>query len=69
MCDGVCMQVDIEKAYVSAPIVSIDYGFGNVTDDEDIPDLETPIECEDKEELSEWKEGCSSEASLHREGH
>jgi hypothetical protein len=30
MCDNVCMQVDIEEAYVSAPIVSIDYGFGNV---------------------------------------
>ncbi len=30
MCDDICMQVDIKKAYVSAPIVSIDYGFGNV---------------------------------------
>jgi hypothetical protein len=47
------MQVDIEEAYVLAPIVSIDYGYGNVTDDEDILDLETPTECEDKEEVSE----------------
>ncbi len=42
ICDYVCMQVDIEEAYVSAPIVSIDYGFENVTDDEDIPEVETP---------------------------
>jgi hypothetical protein len=69
MCDYVCMQVDIEEAYVLAPIVSIDYGFKNVTDDKDIPKLETPTECEDKEEVSKWKAGCSSKASLHRKGH
>ncbi len=69
MCDYVCMQVDIEEAYILAPIVSIDYGLGNVTDDEDIPELETPTECEDEEEVSEWKAGCSSEASLHHKGH
>jgi hypothetical protein len=27
MCDYVCMQVDIEEAYILAPLVSIDYGF------------------------------------------
>ena len=26
MCDYICMQVDIEEAYILAPIVSIDYG-------------------------------------------
>jgi hypothetical protein len=69
MCDYICMQEDIEDAYVSAPIVSIDYGFRNVTDDEDIPELETPTECEDKEEVSDWKAGCSSAASLDHERH
>jgi hypothetical protein len=59
MCDDVildafasiCLQVDIQDAYISIPIVSIDYrfghGFGNVIDDEDLPDLETPTEYED----------------------
>jgi hypothetical protein len=83
MCDNVCMQVDIEEAYVSAPIASIDYGFENVcysslkfghlrggwNNEEDIVDLETPTECEDKEEVSKWKAGCSSKASLHHKGH
>jgi hypothetical protein len=69
MCDNVCMQVDIEEAYVLAPIVSIDYGFGDLTDDEHILDLETPTECENKEEVSKWKAGCSSKASLHCKGH
>ena len=46
---SICMQVDIQKAYVLAPIVSIDYGFRTVNDDEVILDLETPTECEDKE--------------------
>ncbi len=40
-----------------------------MTDDEDILELETPTECEDEEEVLEWKAGCSSKASLHREGH
>jgi hypothetical protein len=62
------MQVDIEEAYVSALIVSIDYGLVNVTDDEDIPELETPTECEDKEEVSNRKAGSSSKPSLHHEG-
>jgi hypothetical protein len=83
MCDCICMQVDIEEAHASAPIVSIDYGLGNVcysshnfghsrgvwNNDEDILDLETPTECEDKEEVSEWKAGCSSKASLPHKGH
>jgi hypothetical protein len=34
--------VDTEAAYVLAPITSTDNGFGNVTDYEDILDLETP---------------------------
>ncbi len=38
MCDNICMQVDIKEAYVSAPIVSIEYGFRSMTDDEDILD-------------------------------
>ena len=67
---SICVTtVGIEEAYVSAPIVSIDYGLGNVTDDEDIPELETPTECEDKEEVSDWKAGCSSAASLYHERH
>ncbi len=64
---SICVTtVGIEEAYVSAPIVSIDYGLGNVTDDDNILELETPTECESKEEVSEWKSGCSSKASLHR---
>ena len=61
MCDDVildaftsmCLQVEIQiqDAYISIPIISIDYrfghGFGNVIDDEDLPDLETPTECKD----------------------
>ncbi len=59
ICDGFSiMQVDIEAAYVSAPITFIDYGFRNVTDYEDILDLETPAECDD-EEVSKWKASCS----------
>jgi hypothetical protein len=83
MCDNICMQMDIEEAYVSAPIVSIDYEFGNVcyssldfgllrgvwNNAEDKPDLETPTECEDEEDVSEWKAGCSSKASLHCKRH
>ena len=34
---------------VLAPITSIDNRFGNVTNYEGIPDLETPTECEDKD--------------------
>jgi hypothetical protein len=54
--------VDIDEAYLSATIISTDYGFGNVTDEDDIPDLEDPTECEDKEKVSELKTSCSSEA-------
>jgi hypothetical protein len=80
MCDNVildtgasiCIQVDIQDTYVSAPIMSIHYGFPNLTDDEDHPDLETTTECEEEEKVLKWKTGCSSEASLHikeREDH
>jgi hypothetical protein len=69
ICDDVSiLQVDIEAAYVSAPITSIDYEIGNVTDYDDIPDLETPTECDD-EEVFEWKASCSSEASSQHKGH
>ena len=54
--------VDIDEAYLSATIISTDYGFGNVTDKDDIPDLEDPTECEDKEKVSELKTSCTSEA-------
>ncbi len=62
------IQVSIEAAYVSAPITSIDYGFGNVTDYDDIPDLETPTKSDDKE-VFKWKASCSSEASLQHKKH
>jgi hypothetical protein len=69
ICDDVSIiQVDIEAAYVLALITSIDNGFGNVTDYDDIPDLEIPTECDD-EEVFEWKASCSREASLQHKGH
>jgi hypothetical protein len=43
------MQVGIHDAYHFATIV---YGFGNVTVEDGIPDLEAPTECEDKEKVS-----------------
>ena len=54
--------VDIEADYVLAPITSIDNGFGNVTEEDDIPDLEAPTKCEDEEKVSELKTSCASEA-------
>ena len=42
------IQVDIQEAYRFA---TIDYGFGNLTDEDDVPDLEAPTECEDEEKL------------------
>ena len=60
---SICMQVNTQEAHVSAPIVSIDYGLQCVNDDEDMPDLETPKECEDKEKVLKWKAECSSEVS------
>ena len=65
----ICIQVDIQEAYVLVNITSIDYGFGNVTDEYNIPDLQTPTECEDKEKMSELNTGCSSKASLHSKRH
>jgi hypothetical protein len=35
---SICMQVDIQEAYLSTIIISIDYEFRNVTDEDDIPD-------------------------------
>jgi len=63
LCIDVCysyMQVDIQDAYHFATIDS-DYRFGNVTDEDDIPDLEAPTECEDEEKVSELKASCASE--------
>jgi hypothetical protein len=69
ICDDISIvQVDIEAAYVLAPFTSIDYGFGNVTDYDDIPDLETPTKSDD-EEVFKWKATCSSKASLQHKGH
>jgi len=54
-CIDVCdsyMQVDIQDAYRFATIDG-DYRFGNVTDKDDIPDLEAPTECEDEEKVSQ----------------
>jgi hypothetical protein len=60
------MQVDIQEAYCFA---TIDYGIGNVTDEDDIPDLEAPKECEDEDKVSELKISCASEARLNNERH
>jgi hypothetical protein len=70
ICDDVSIFcVDIEAAHVLAKIASIDNGFGNVTDKDDIPDLEAPTECEDKEIVSELKTSCASEARLSNKRH
>ena len=53
---SICMQVDIQKAYVLAPIVSIDYGFRTVNDDEVILDLETPQNVRTKSKYSSGKQ-------------
>ena len=60
--------MDIEAAYVLAPIASIDNGFGNVTNYKDILDLETPTECED-EDVFASKISCASKASLLSKEH
>jgi hypothetical protein len=49
--------------------ISIDYEFGIVTDEDDIPDLEAPTECEDEEKVSELKASCASEARLSNKRH
>jgi hypothetical protein len=59
-------EVDIQEAY---RFVTIDYGFRNVTDKDDIPDLEAPTECEDEEKVSELKISCANEARLNNERH
>jgi hypothetical protein len=66
---SICMQVDIQEAYLSTTIISIDYEFGNVTDEDDILDLEAPTECEDEEKVSELKASCASEARLSNKRH
>ena len=54
--------VDIQEAYLLATTIPMNYGFGDVTDEDDIPDLEAPTECEDEEKVSELKTNCASEA-------
>ena len=61
--------VDIEAAYVLASITYLDNGFGNVTDEDDTPDLEAPTECFDEENVSDLKTSCASEARLSNERH
>ncbi len=41
----------------------------NVTDEDDIPDLEAPTECKDEEKVSELKANCASEAQLRNKRH
>jgi len=60
--------VDIQDAYRFATIDG-DYRFGNVTDEDDIPELEALTECEDKETVSELRASCASEVRLSNEGH
>jgi hypothetical protein len=48
---------------------SINNGFGNVTGEDDIPDLEAPTECGDKEKVSELKTSCASDARLSNKRH
>ena len=60
------MQVDIQEAYCFA---TINYGFGNVTDKDDIPDLQAPTEREVEEKVSELKTRCASEAQLSNKRH
>ncbi len=62
-CIDVCvsyMQVDIQDVYRFATIDG-DYRFGNVTDEDEISDLEAPTECEDEEKVSELRASCASE--------
>jgi len=66
VCDS-CMQVNIQEACHFATID--DNRFRNVTDEDDILDLEAPTECEDKENVSELKASCASEVRLNNERH
>jgi hypothetical protein len=47
VCDSHMQCVDIQDAYRFATIDG-DYRFGNVTNEDDIPELEAPTESEDK---------------------
>ena len=40
--------------------IDIDYEFGDVTDEDDILDLEAATECEDEEKVSELKISCAN---------
>ena len=52
-----------------ASITSINNGFGNVSDKDNITDLEAPTECEDEDKVSELKTSCASEARLGNKRH
>ncbi len=52
VCDSYMQCVDIQDAYHFTTIDG-NYRFRNVTDKDDILDLEAPTECEDKEKVSE----------------
>ena len=60
---------DIEATYVLASIKSINNGFGNVSDKDNITDLEAPTECGEKAEVYELKTSCANEARLSNERH
>jgi len=68
VCDSYMHCVDIQDAHCFATIDG-DYRFGNVTDEDDIPELEAPTECEDEETVSELRASCASEVRLNNEGH
>ncbi len=68
VCDSYMQCVDIQDAYHFATIDG-DYRFGNVTHEDDIPELEAPTECEDEETVSELRASCASEVRLNNKGH
>jgi len=49
--------------------INIDYEFRDLTDEDDILDLEALTECEDEEKVSELKASCASEARLSNKRH
>ena len=61
--------MDIQEAYLSATTIPMNYGFGDVTDKDDILDLEAPTECEDEEKVFELRTNCASEARLSNKRH
>jgi len=68
VCDSFMQCVDIQDAYRFATIDG-EYRFGNVTDEDDIPELEAPTECKDEDTVSELRASCASEVRLNNKGH